>query len=93
MRRLEADPIKVDWRSLDEYNKLDPASIEVPVLIIQGEFDPIAPTEVQTKLFTRLKTADKSWAVISGGDHAAHLEKPRAQFIQVLNNFIERFNR
>lgn len=89
---LKADPIKVDWRNLNEYNALDPGLIDIPVLIMQGEFDPIGPTDVQAKLFTRLKTANKSWAVIAGGDHAAHLEKPREQFIQVLTNFVQRFN-
>lgn len=89
---LAADPVKVDWKNLDEYNMIDPRLIETPVLILQGEFDPIAPTPVQAKLFTRLKTANKSWTVIAGGDHAAHLEKSRDQFISVLTNFITRFN-
>ena len=62
------------------------------VLIVQGEFDPIAPTDKQAKLFTRLKTADKSWVVISGGDHAAFLEAPRKDFIHSFTSFIDRFN-
>ncbi len=89
---LESDPIKVDWQNQSEYNALDPSLIEVPVLIMQGEFDPIGPTEIQAKLFTRLKTANKSWSVIAGGDHAAHLENSRDLFIEVLTNFITRFN-
>ncbi len=89
---LTHDPIKVDWRKTSQYNNIDPSSISTPVLILQGEFDPIGPTEKQAKLFTRLKTADKSWAVISGGDHAAFLEKSRKQFIHVFTKFIDRFN-
>jgi alpha-beta hydrolase superfamily lysophospholipase len=89
---LESDPIKVDWKNLNEYNSLNPALITTPTLIIQGELDPIAPTAVQTKLFTRLKTADKSWAVISGGDHAAFMETPRKHFISTFEAFINRFN-
>ena len=89
---LEADPIKVDWKELSQYNRLEPGLIEVPTLVMQGEFDPIAPTNIQTKLFTRLRTADKSWSVIAGGDHAAHLEKPRERFIDVLISFIDRYN-
>ncbi|MDG2194255.1 MAG: alpha/beta fold hydrolase [Polaribacter sp.] len=89
---LEYDPIRVDWRNLSEYNSIDPSLITTPVLILQGEFDPIAPTERQAKLFTRLKTADKSWIVISGGDHAAFMEKPRKHFIHSFTQFINRFD-
>ena len=89
---LEHDPIKVDWRQESEYNKLDPSLITTPVLLLQGEFDPLAPTVNQAKLFTRLKTANKSWVVIAGGDHAAFMETPRPHFIQSFSTFIERFN-
>ena len=88
---LESDPIRVDWRYESEYNGIDPSLISTPVLILQGELDPI-PTERQTKLFTRLKTADKSWVVISGGDHAAFMETPRRDFIHAFMSFIDRFN-
>jgi alpha-beta hydrolase superfamily lysophospholipase len=89
---LERDPIKVDWRFVNQFNNIDPSLISTPVLVLQGELDPIGPTDRQTKLFTRLKTADKSWVVISGGDHAAFLEAPRKHFIQSFTSFIDRFN-
>ena len=89
---LEADPIRVDWRFESQYNSIDPTLITTPVLILQGELDPIAPTEKQAKLFTRLKTADKSWVVISGGDHAAFMETPRKHFIHTFTQFINRFD-
>ena len=77
---------------MHEFNRIDPSLITKPTLILQGEFDPIGPTAIQAKLFTRLKTADKSWVVISGGDHAAFLETPRAYFISAFESFIKRFN-
>ena len=89
---LDHDPIKVDWRYVHQYNDIDPSLITTPVLILQGEYDPIAPTEKQAKLFTRLQTAHKSWAVIAGGDHAAFLEASRTHFIQAFTSFIDRFN-
>ena len=89
---LKYDPIRVDWRYLSEYNNIDPSLINTPVLLLQGEFDPIAPTERQEKLFKRLKTVDKSWIVINGGDHAAFLEKPRKKFIDSFTEFISRFD-
>ena len=89
---LTADPVRVDWRRESEFLSIDPNSIALPVLLMQGEFDPIAPTNLQAKLFTRLKAADKSWVVISGGDHAAFMETPRPQFIAAFKAFIDRFN-
>jgi alpha-beta hydrolase superfamily lysophospholipase len=89
---LESDPIRVDWKNENEYNAIDPSLITVPVLILQGEFDPVSPIANQAKLFTRLKTSDKSWIVISGGDHAAFMEAPRKHFIHSFTAFIDRFN-
>lgn len=89
---LEHDPIKVDWRDVHQFNSIDPSLITIPLLVLQGELDPIAPTEKQQKLFTRLKTADKSWVVISGGDHAAFLETPKGDLIHSFTSFIDRFN-
>lgn len=89
---LKYDPVKTDWRNYHELNSIDPSIITTPVLLLQGELDPYSPTEKQVKLFTRLKTADKSWVVISGGDHAAFLETPRKHFIHSLTSFIDRFN-
>jgi alpha-beta hydrolase superfamily lysophospholipase len=89
---LEYDPIRVDWRFVEQFNNIDPSLITTPVLVLQGELDPIGPTDSQAKLFTRLKTADKSWVVISGGDHAAFMETPRKHFIHSFTAFIDRFN-
>jgi pimeloyl-ACP methyl ester carboxylesterase len=86
---LEADPVRTDIRGLDQYNALDAAAVTVPTLVLQGAFDPIAPTEKQVKLFARLGTAHKQWVVIPGGDHAAHLEAPRAYFIHALTGFLD----
>ncbi|MEP0262867.1 alpha/beta hydrolase [Dokdonia sp.] len=89
---LAADPIRADWKHLNEYNLIDPSTITTPVLIIQGAEDPIGPTDRQATLFTQLKTKDKSWVVISGGDHAAFMETPRPHFIKSFADFIDRFN-
>jgi pimeloyl-ACP methyl ester carboxylesterase len=86
---LEADPIRVDVRNMEQYNQLDPAKIITPTLIIQGEFDPIAPTDRQMKLYTRLGTSHKQWVTVPGGDHAAFMETPRAYFLHSLISFLE----
>lgn len=86
---LAADPLRTDLRRYDQFNELDPAKVTVPTLILQGEFDPIGPTETQAKLFSRLGTSDKSWVVVAGGDHAAFMETPRNYFIHSLVNFLK----
>ena len=86
---LKADPIKVDWKNLEQYNELDPAKVVTPTLILQGEHDPIAPTDRQAKLYTRLGTAHKQWVTVPGGDHAAFMETPREYFIHSLVSFLK----
>lgn len=86
---LEADPVKAELRHLDHYNALDPSKVAVPALVIQGEHDPIAPTELQVKLYTRLGSAHKQWVTVPGGDHAAFMESPRSYFLRALVSFLE----
>jgi pimeloyl-ACP methyl ester carboxylesterase len=87
---LEADPVRVDWRALDEWNELDPAEVRVPTLLLQGEKDPFAPTARQAAFFSKLGTADRTWVIIAEGDHAAHLETARPRFIHALTSFLRR---
>ena len=89
-RALEADPVRADWRRLEEWNELAPAAIHVPTLLLQGEYDPFAPTPRQAAFFSRLGTADREWVTLAGGDHAAHLETPRPRFIQAVVCFLTR---
>ena len=86
---LEADPIRVDVRSTDQYNALDGAKITVPTLVIAGEHDPLAPAANQAKLFLSIGTGHKQYVSVPGGDHAAFLEAPRAYFIRELVAFFE----
>jgi pimeloyl-ACP methyl ester carboxylesterase len=86
---LEFDPVKVDLKNWDHYNALSPQKIATPTLILQGEHDPIAQTEYQQKLYTRIKTPHKQWITIPGGDHAAFMETPRDYFIHSLVSFLQ----
>lgn len=86
---LKADPVRMDWNREHEYNQLDASKVTVPVLLLQGEFDPAAKTEDHAKVFSRLPNANKQWVVLKGGDHAALLETPRARLIAATVNFIE----
>ena len=86
---LKADPVRVDVRHTDQYNALDGSQINVPTLVIAGEYDPLAPAGNQAKLYTRLATGHKQWVTVPGGDHAAFLESPRAYFIHELVGFLQ----
>ena len=86
---LAADPVKTDLRADSDYNALDPSKLTMPVLIIAGEHDPLAPDENLAKLFTRIGTGHKQWVSVPGGDHAAFLESPRAYFINEVVAFLK----
>lgn len=86
---LAADPIRADWNQLQQWNALDGAALNVPTLILQGEFDPLANTDAHARLFARIANPNKQWTVLAGGDHAALLETPRARLIKATIDFIE----
>lgn len=85
---LSADPVKTDIRRVSDYNRLDPAEVTMPTLVIAGEFDPLAPQDHLAKLYTRLGTGHKQWVSVPGGDHAAHLEASREYFVRELVAFL-----
>jgi pimeloyl-ACP methyl ester carboxylesterase len=85
---LQADPIRADWTALEQLGALDPAAVGVPTLVIHGERDPIAPVAAQARLFTRLGHADRAWVILPGCDHAAHLERCAARFVDAVVGFV-----
>jgi pimeloyl-ACP methyl ester carboxylesterase len=84
---LAADPVRADWRAMQQFDALDPAAITIPTLVIYGVHDPIAKQLWQAKLFTRMRVEDRQWVVIPNADHAAHLEQP-ARFMAALAGFL-----
>ncbi|MFT7090535.1 MAG: pimeloyl-ACP methyl ester carboxylesterase [Candidatus Azotimanducaceae bacterium] len=86
---LVADPIRVDFKNLHEWAELDASKISTPTLLLQGEFDPVAPTHIQQVLFTGLGTQKKWWVVLEGGDHAALLETPRIEMLDAISTFAQ----
>ena len=86
---LQADPVRADWHYKHQYNTLDASKLSMPVLLLQGEFDPFAHTDMHAQIFAKLPNGNKQWVVLKGGDHAALLEKTRAKLIYATTNFIE----
>ena len=87
---LASDPVRSDWRHLEQWRQIDPAGIKVPVLLLQGEFDPIAVTEQQARAFVRFGNPDRQWTILAGGDHAALIENTQPAFVAAVANFLER---
>ena len=87
---LRLDPVKVDLNELTTFGEIDPKKIINPTLLIQGQYDAYSSTQINAKLFTRLATWDRQWAVVPGGDHAAHLENTKDVFSSTIVNFLKR---
>ncbi|MFK7863887.1 MAG: alpha/beta hydrolase [Pseudohongiellaceae bacterium] len=87
---LKADPVRADWNQLQQWNSLDAAALNLPVLLLQAEFDPLARTEAHAKVFSAFSNPNKQWVVLAGGDHAALLENPtRGKLISASIDFIK----
>jgi pimeloyl-ACP methyl ester carboxylesterase len=87
---LRADPVRVDWRALHEWNELSPSKVTIPTLLLHGILDPYAPVPAQGATFMQLGNADRQWIILAKGDHAALLEDMQPAFISAIVNFIER---
>jgi len=86
---LKADPIRADWDYLHQWNALDGTALNLPTLLLQAEFDPLADTDSHARLFVSIANPNKQWVVLASGDHAALLETPRAKLIKSTIDFIE----
>jgi pimeloyl-ACP methyl ester carboxylesterase len=86
---LAADPVRADWHYQHQYNALDASKLSMPVLLLEGEFDPLTDTAMHAQIFSKLPNANKQWVVLKDGDHAALLERPRTKLIYATTNFIE----
>jgi pimeloyl-ACP methyl ester carboxylesterase len=87
---LADDPVRSDWRNLEQWNALDPAKVRVPILLLQGEHDPQIPMATWRRFYDRLAAHDKTPVVLTGGDHAALLEDTRPSFIDAVTAFADR---
>lgn len=85
---LKADPIRADWRYLEQWNQLNAKSVQLPLLLLQAEHDPLAKDEAHARFFIKLPNANKQWTVLAGGDHAALLETPKHRLAQTVADFV-----
>jgi len=93
LESLKADPYRADWNELQQWNQLDATKVNAPVLLLQGEHDPLAKSESHARFFVKLPNANKQWVVLAGGDHAALLEVTKDRLVHSVNDFVEWLNR
>jgi len=86
---LKADPVRADWNQLQQWNALEASAVNVPTLLLQAEFDPLANTSAHARVFSRLGNPYRQWVVLAGGDHAALLETPRQRLIDASTAFMQ----
>ena len=67
----------------------DPAAIQVPVLLIRGEWDQYPNSQDYEGLFAKLKNAPyKKYVVLEKGTHVIHLEKNRYELYDETLHFL-----
>jgi pimeloyl-ACP methyl ester carboxylesterase len=66
----------------------DPKQVTTPVLVIQGEWDAVAPPSAGLWLFDRLGSPLKRFVVFSQAGHRAHLENNRRQLYRETEVFL-----
>ncbi len=67
---------------------VDPAKIQSPVALLQGEFDGIATMEDLWDFFQKLPNGDKQLSVIAGAAHALGTSRNRQAFWHVAQAFL-----
>jgi pimeloyl-ACP methyl ester carboxylesterase len=66
---------------------VDPARLNVPTIVMRGEFDGIAAVEDLLEFFRRLPNADKQFAVMAGISHASFQQKNYLLVYHILHAF------
>ena len=87
---LELDSSVPTGTYVDMCSKLplvDPAKINVPTLIMRGEYDGIASVEDLLAFFSRLPHPDKQFTVMAGISHASFQQKNYMTVYHILHGF------
>lgn len=86
---LAADPVRADWRDTHEWTMVEFARIRAPVLAIHGDRDPVVDAAC---VRARLAEAAGPTAleVLTGADHAAHLEAAGPRFVAAVVGFLRK---
>lgn len=78
------------FAEMSRYGRLpyDPHKIATPLLLIQGEWDAVAPPAAGLWLYERFASTLKRFVIISRAGHRAHLERGRRQLYRETECFL-----
>ena len=68
---------------------VDPTKLQVPVLIVRGEYDGIATEEDLLNFFRSLPVPDREFVVLPGAAHSVALGTNRSQLWHVMRGFLD----
>lgn len=66
---------------------VDPAKLDVPVIVMRGQYDGIASVDDLIEFFRRLPNADKQFCVMPGISHASFQQKNYLMVYHILHAF------
>ncbi|MDB5954097.1 alpha/beta fold hydrolase [Ramlibacter sp.] len=67
---------------------VDPFKLDMPTMVMRGEYDGIASVEDLLQFFQRLPNADKQFAVMAGIAHASFQQKNYRRVYHILHAFL-----
>ncbi|WP_184409567.1 alpha/beta fold hydrolase [Xanthomonas sp. 3075] len=87
---VAADPVRTDWRAMEQFAFQPEQVTTLPVLLLRGVDDPIATQADNAHLFARLHSEDRSWVTLPRADHVAHVEDTHAAWVETVVGFLRR---
>jgi pimeloyl-ACP methyl ester carboxylesterase len=75
-------------KELEEAYRAKAASISIPVLVIHGEVDTLAPLEHAEEMFRSFASKDKKMLVIPGAGHNDLLHKGMDEYFTAIGDLI-----
>lgn len=85
---LAADPVRADWRDTHEWTMVEFARIRAPVLAIHGDRDPVVDAPCVRARLAEAR-GPSALEVLTGADHAAHLEAVAPKFVAAVVAFLK----
>lgn len=87
---VSADPVRTDWRAMEQFAFQPEQVTTLPVLLLRGIDDPIATQADNAHLYARLRSEDRSWVTLPHADHVAHVEDTHAAWVDAVVSFLRR---
>ncbi|OBR72237.1 hydrolase [Xanthomonas arboricola] len=87
---VSADPVRTDWRAMEQFAFQPEQVTTLPVLLLRGVDDPIATQADNAHLYVRLRSEDRSWVTLPHADHVAHVEDTHAAWVDAVVSFLRR---